>query len=511
VCSRTLVNMENGHVSMSTRKQPSRFTLLILWAQRRSWRLPRWVRSAARNLLSRIRPALDIQGLVDDWSRPLVVRGTASLGASIVAMPTVSNALPAALNFPSEHSSAKERSTKKSEDRLRCLIVTKVLDAGGLDEFVAFLARQLPPWGLDTIVMYADPASRSSRAQGGQLAAALRDEGILVIDVSPDEGREWLVANRPDVISAHAPDEWILEAAHTLSIPVVETLHGIPTPIGTDWRKEASRSRKITSLVAVSELVRRQYLRGNPRFADEAIVTIPNAFNDTHRPTINRMKARAWLGLRDEFLFISLARHVLQKNAYGLVSAFADVVRATPRAHLLIAGRVDDRPYTEQVLLLRDKLSERHRIHLRSNLSDPSALLAAADGFVLNSFFEGWPLASMEALCAGLPVVMSETGGAREQVGVNGARGYVVPNPLGDPEAASWESAGGERFRPQVNKDELVAAIMSVIEDHEHWATIRPTLREESRRRFSPRSCAEQHAKVLRRAAARPTPFGPPA
>ena len=226
---------------------------------------------------------------------------------------------------------------------------------------------------------------------------------------------------------------------------MVETLHGVPTPIGTNWRKEPARSCYITSLIAVSDLVRRQYLHGNPRFADTEIVTIPNAFNIMQRPAIDRAKARAWLGLDDEFLFISLARHVVQKNSYGLVTAFADVANEIPRAHLLIAGRPDDRLYTEQVRLLRDSLPVRNRIHLRENLLNPSALLAAADGFVLNSFFEGWPLASMEALCAGLPVVISEVGGAREQVGANNERGYVVPNPLGDPLAVTWESAGRER------------------------------------------------------------------
>ena len=47
----------------------------------------------------------------------------------------------------------------------------------------------------------------------------------------------------------------------------------------------------------------------------------------------------------------------------------------------------------------------------------PPHLLAAADGFVLDSFFEGWSLASMEALFAGVPMVLSEVGGAREQIG----------------------------------------------------------------------------------------------
>jgi hypothetical protein len=50
----------------------------------------------------------------------------------------------------------------------------------------------------------------------------------------------------------------VLEAAQMLGIPVVETLHRVPTPIGTDWGKEVVRSRYVTSMAAVSELVRRQ-------------------------------------------------------------------------------------------------------------------------------------------------------------------------------------------------------------------------------------------------------------
>jgi glycosyltransferase involved in cell wall biosynthesis len=483
-------------VSKFTRTHLSYFARFILWAQRRSWLLPRSIRTVATRLLGPIRSASD-RDPVDDWSAPLIAHGTMPLDLPIAEIGPVLQPAPSPAR---EQLSTKQRSTEASDSRLRCLIVTSTLDAGGMEEFVAFLTRYLPAWGLDTTVMCADYLTGG--AHGGRLAATLRSEGILVIDAFHSDGGQWLAANRPDVISAHAPPEWFLEAACALSIPVVETLHGVPTPIGTDWRKEISRSRGITTLVAVSELVRRQYLRGNPGFAQDAIITIPNAFNVMHRPAINRVQARTWLGLNDEFLFLSLARHVLQKNAYGLVAAFSDVARAIPRAHLLIAGRADDWVYTEQVRLLRDGLSERDRIHLRDNLSNPSVLLAAADGFILNSFFEGWPLAPMEALCAGLPVVMSDVGGAREQIGVNGERGYLVPNPLGDAEAVNWESAGRERFRPQLNKDALVAAMTSVIKDRKRWAEGRLDLAEESKRRFEARTCAEQHARVLRRAAA---------
>ena len=478
----------------------SYLTSLHLWARRHSWRFPPWARSAARRVLGRFGELTtkNYDG-VENWSAPLVVRESAAGTAEMRELPAAGGSPPTPLDLPCQQLPADNR-PGASGSRLSCLIVTPFLNSGGIDEFVSFLARQLPFRGLDTSVMCADPCP-GDRARVGFLASELRREGILVSEASPEDGREWLARNRPDVISAHAPPDWVLEAADALRIPVVETLHEVPTPIGTDWDKEPARSRYITAIVAVSELVRRQYLRGNPGFNGAAVITIPNAFNQASRPPIDRARARAWLGLEDEFLFISLGRHTLQKNAYGLVAAFADVARANPDAHLLIAGREVERTYVEQVLGLRDRSPGRERIHLRENLPNPSALLAAADGFVLNSFFEGWSLASMEASCAGLPVIMSDVGGAHEQVGLDGTCGYVVPNPLGDSESVSWEAAWRERFRPQANKSALVAAMTSVIRDRERWASARPDLVVASKQRFSAQTCAEQHAEVLRRSA----------
>jgi glycosyltransferase involved in cell wall biosynthesis len=489
-----------GFIYLNT--TPNRFRLtanvrqglgtLTLGAQRHSSRFPRIIKSIGRLLLRRItqRECREIE----DWTAPLIVRGQST------AHVTVGQNRPSELHIDVhavDRSVQSAKSGAANAARLRCLVVTTVLDAGGLDEFVSFLARHLPLFEIDATVMCA-AVSEGRRSKTGFLASELRKEGICVVEACPEDGGDWLVSNRPDVISAHDPPDWILQASSALQIPVVETLHEVPTPIGTDWKTEPRRSRYINTFVAVSELVRRQYLRGNPHFDAGRIVTIPNAFNKTHRPIVDRPNARQWLGLQNEFLFISLARQVLQKNGYGLVAAFADVAREYPDAHLLMAGRPDDSMYVEQIRRLRDSLPQRDQIHLRQNLPNPSTLLAAADCFVLNSFFEGWPLAPMEALCAGLPVIISDVGGAREQVGNDGSRGYVVPNPIGDPELASWKAAGRLRFEAQINKHALVNAMVSVIRNREHWAQVRPMLAAASKHRFNAEACAERHAHVLR-------------
>ena len=142
-------------------------------------------------------------------------------------------------------------------------------------------------------------------------------------------------------------------------------------------------------------------------------------------------------------------------------------------------------------------------MHLRDSWPAPSTLLAAADAFVLDSFFEGWPLVTMEALIAGLPVVMSEVGGAWEQVGSDGLSGYLVPNPLGDPEQLTWDAIYGARFAPQANKDALVTAMISAIDERERWIERREIPRSDSPRRFEPELCLQRYAGVLTKAACR--------
>jgi glycosyltransferase involved in cell wall biosynthesis len=458
----------------------------LLQAQRRSGRVPAPVRRIGRRLLTR---AAAGPPPIDGWSSTLL--GGAPLGtppaasadgAAVAPSPLAPGGLPG--------------------PRLRCFVVTGVLDVGGEDEVVAFLGRRLGEHGLDTWVLHSGVSVGVPGSDGGRLAADLRAEGVRIEDVTETSARELIERHRPDVISAHGAPAWWIDLAAEAGVPYLETLHGMHNFFGADWAREAVRSERVARIIAVSELVRRQYLAGNGAVEPERVVTVPNSVDQLRFPRLDRDRCREWLGLGDEFLFVSLARHSLQKNTYGLVAAFADVAARHPEAHLLIAGRPDDPHYAQQVARLRDGLACRDRIHLRDHAPWPAALLTAADAFVLDSFFEGWSLASMEALAAGLPVVLSDVGGAREQVGAEGERGHLVGNPIGDPLAVDWDSIRTALFAPQPNRAELVAAMSATIAAREEWAARRERLRGESAVRFHPDRALSGHAAVLREAAA---------
>jgi glycosyltransferase involved in cell wall biosynthesis len=458
-----------------------------LVAQRVPWRPPRPLRrllageaerAAARLVAGESAPA--------GWDRPLL-----GDGAGLAALADTSAAAPP------EAASAFSAATAEA-NLLRCALVTSHLDVGGMDEMVAFLARRLPRHGVAVRVLHCPDEKTRRVGIRGRLAHALAAEGVEVLEHDEAGLKAWLDRWRPDVLSVHGAPGWALRGAAARGLPVVETLHGMHALLGEAPEVTAARGRLLAAVVGVSELVSEGYRRADPAFDPRRVHTVPNGVRLDPRDGLSRAAARAALGLDDEPLVVSLARHSQQKNSYALVDAFDEVAARFPTAHLVVAGRPDDASYTAQLLALRDRLPIGDRVHVRDHCAQAGALLAAADVFVLDSFFEGWSLASMEALAVGVPVVLSDVGGAREQVGPDGTGGLVVPNPLGDPMAVTWESMRIAKFSKQGNREALVQALCQVLGNRAEWLAGRADLAVRSRAMFDADRCVEAHARVLR-------------
>ncbi|UJP08884.1 glycosyltransferase family 4 protein [Microbacterium sp. KUDC0406] len=376
---------------------------------------------------------------------------------------------------------------------LRCLLVADSLDQGGVDEFVPFLARGLRRRGAHVEVLVANP---SPDVGIGRLGRELRADGIETRHLDEDEGGRWIREWQPDVVSCHGAFLWPLAVARGIGARTAVTLHGVHNVMGLSADELLVRSHDVDAYITVSALVREDYLARNAQFPPERIHVIANPVDPARALPYDRRACREALGLKDEFLFLSLARHSLQKNSYALVDAFGDVAKEVPGAHLLVCGRVDDPSYAQQIVALRDRLGLRDRVHLRDGTPHSTALLWAADALVLDSFFEGWSLASSEALGTGLPVILSDVGGAREQLDGGPSRGLLVSNPLGDPRGITWSEIAQARFRKQINRTELVEAMRSVASGDVVFAD-RPEIATYAHEQFSAAACIDEYIALL--------------
>ena len=143
-----------------------------------------------------------------------------------------------------------------------------------------------------------------------------------------------------------------------------------------------------------------------------------------------RVRLRGELKLeQNEFVWLAIGRLLPQKDYPTLLEAFAPLGRHPAR--LLIAGRG---PLLAELQQQVDRLGVSSQTVFLGVRQDIASLLAAADGFVLSSAWEGMPNVVMEALAAAKPVVSTRVGGVAELV-QDGKTGWLVP--ARDPKALS--------------------------------------------------------------------------
>ncbi len=119
-----------------------------------------------------------------------------------------------------------------------------------------------------------------------------------------------------------------------------------------------------------------------------------------------RAETRKNLGLEDNFVLVNLGRFSEQKNHAFLIDIFAELLKTDKTAKLMLIGAGE---LEENIKNKVKHLGIEESVMFLGLRKDTPALLMAADVFVMPSLYEGLPLAGIEAQCAGLPCVFTET------------------------------------------------------------------------------------------------------
>jgi glycosyltransferase involved in cell wall biosynthesis len=371
-------------------------------------------------------------------------------------------------------------------------IVVASLGAGGLEETVALLAQVLPSVGMRVSILCT--------GRGGPIADRLRAAGV---DVRVDSGGgstwvEWARGTGVDVVSSHfAPGE-VVAALASEGFPVVETVQNSYawfTP--ADWREEREKATRLAGVVAVSDVAAEYYLRHAGRKAD---AIVPNAVHPGRAAVVPLPFARARLGVAPDVpLFVSVARLTQQKNPAGLVRAFARARERVPDARLLLFGPRERSGGLSRLRATHAELFRSGAVRHAGVVGDVGTALCGADAFVSNSFYEGWSLSASEALWVGVPVVLSETGGARELVGTAGERGILVPNPCGDPLRVDADAvASPPPDAREANERGFADALVRVALERGAWRGRSEGIRSFARAELGPDVFARRWAEALR-------------
>lgn len=121
---------------------------------------------------------------------------------------------------------------------------------------------------------------------------------------------------------------------------------------------------------------------------------------------------------------ITVSRLVPPKGLDILIRAFQGVARAFPKTELEIVG---SGPLEMELKSLVQDLSLCDRVRFLGNRTDIAELLATANVFAMTSRQENHSISILEAMRAGLPLVVTDVGGNSESVR-DGCDGFLVPD-----------------------------------------------------------------------------------
>jgi len=139
--------------------------------------------------------------------------------------------------------------------------------------------------------------------------------------------------------------------------------------------------------------------------------------------------------------FISVARLVPQKGLDVLIAALPRLGGAAAEWSVTLVGDGPEREALEQQA--RD-LGVSDRLRCMGFRSDPELFLAKAAVFVLPSRFEGMPNALLEAMAAGLAVIVTDASPGPLEVVEPGVSGLVVPSDDPSALAAAMEALASD-------------------------------------------------------------------
>ncbi|MDQ6926839.1 MAG: glycosyltransferase family 4 protein [Candidatus Eremiobacteraeota bacterium] len=313
----------------------------------------------------------------------------------------------------------------KARRPLHIALATESDGMGGAETMLAHLARGLRTRGhqVDLLVPAHGSGWLADQLQGADVS--IRPLSLGRVRWTPvSQIRHALSEMRADVLHSHMVGLAVFGAAATvgLGVPHVITMHGTGRETSAARRRWALRAALRTSAapIAVSDGLRHE-LRGLIGPVADRMTVLPNGVPER---TGAREPTRRALRIRDDEVLILAVGNLFHNKAHAvLLDALARVPVEVPW-RLIIAGRREDA--AESLDARITALGWEQRVQLLGPRDDVPDLLAASDVYAMPSLNEALPMALLEAMAAGKPIVASAVGGIPEAVRTE-REGLLVP------------------------------------------------------------------------------------
>lgn len=301
---------------------------------------------------------------------------------------------------------------------MKVFLLTTHLDMGGIPIYVMELARMLKKRGHEPVVL----------SDAGSLERRLAQEGIRHIRISCRTSSEihpklWFRAfprilraireEKPDLIHSHTRVTQVLgwAVSSICSVPYVTTCHGLyKFRLGRRFLRCWGKWVMAISNATMNRVVQ-QYRLAPPH----QVILVENGI-DVERfrqpPDPEAVaRFRRTNGLNGGPVIGAVARLSPVKGLDLLLKAVPSLLKDFPDLRVLMVG---DGPAREELVKLAYELKIADRVAICPSVEDTRVPLALMQVFASPAWEEGFGLAIVEAMAAGVPVVASDAGGPGE-------------------------------------------------------------------------------------------------
>jgi glycosyltransferase involved in cell wall biosynthesis len=354
--------------------------------------------------------------------------------------------------------------------------VVHVIDSGGMygiERMLLTLLPRLKRHGIPTMLVSLQPRGSTGAAVG----AAAEELGIEVHYVSADgvsvRGALLLFRElrrlRPHILHTHGYKATILTGAFGLAAnyPCVSTVHAEASQahVRKLWpAMEARLLRRFRAIAAVSPAIRDELVQRG--VAPDLVRIVANGIED---PAVGPAGSCVTKPFHPTLVFVG--RLAPEKNLHIALQSVARLRRQHEGIGLVIAG---EGPLRAELAELARQLGIDQAVQFHGHVNDVVPLLRQADCFVLPSRTEGVPIALLEAMAVGTPIVASAVGGIPAVVSKEAEAILVRP---------------GEA-------DDLVTAIQKVVDSPAVAATLKNAARSRYLAAFTAERLASDYADL---------------
>ncbi len=352
---------------------------------------------------------------------------------------------------------------------LRTLRVIARLNIGGPARHAAILDAGLRRRGFETLVVYGTSAAEEGSLEGLVVGRALPALPLPELGrrISPWSDARALIRlvrlvfrERPDIVHTHTAKAGTLGRLAALAYNVtrrrrqrclvVHTFHGHVLTGYFGWSGNLAVRSVERMLAKITDRIVTISVSQQTDIADRFAIASPRKtvvvplglelepFLKLSGPEPDAK--RRWSFDADAVVFAYVGRFVPIKGLDALLEAFASAARSSPRLRLLMVGDGELRPFLEAQA---KSLGVDTAVRFTGWQSDLPSIYAAADAVVLNSLNEGTPVAAIEAMAAGLPVIATSVGGVPDLV-QDGRNGLLVPPRQADRMARAMLALAGD-------------------------------------------------------------------